>query len=71
MESYRAGSGHEIALLTVPDLGGEPIERFALAVGRAWGIGDAKATTTARCSSWSPRPTARCASRSAAASRAR
>lgn len=39
MESYRTGSGHEIALLTVPDLGGETIERFALEVGRAWGIG--------------------------------
>ena len=37
MESYRAGTGHEIALLTLPDLGGEPIERLALAVSRAWG----------------------------------
>ncbi|MEW6074320.1 MAG: TPM domain-containing protein [Planctomycetota bacterium] len=39
MESYRTGTGHEIALLTVPDLGGESVERFALEVGRAWGIG--------------------------------
>ncbi len=39
MESYRQGSTHEIALLTVPELKGEPIERFALEVGRAWGIG--------------------------------
>ncbi len=39
MESYRQGSTHEIALLTVPDLNGEPIERFALEVGRAWGVG--------------------------------
>lgn len=39
MESYKQGSTHEIALLTVPDLKGEPIERFALDVGRAWGIG--------------------------------
>jgi len=39
MESYKRGAGHEIALLTVPDLGGEPIERFALEVGRSWGIG--------------------------------
>jgi uncharacterized protein len=39
MESYQAGSGHEIALLTVPDLGGEPLERYALDVARAWGIG--------------------------------
>jgi uncharacterized protein len=40
MESYKQGSDNEIALLTVPDLGGEPIERFALEVGRAWGIGE-------------------------------
>ena len=39
MESYKAGSGHEIALLTVPDLGGRSIERYALDVARAWGIG--------------------------------
>lgn len=39
MESYKQGSKHEIALLTVPDLKGEPIERFALEVGRAWGMG--------------------------------
>ena len=37
MESYKAGSGHEIALLTVPDLGGRALERYALEVGRAWG----------------------------------
>lgn len=39
MESYRLGTTHEIALLTVPSLQGEPIERFALEVGRAWGLG--------------------------------
>jgi uncharacterized protein len=39
MDSYRAGSGNEIALLTVPDLGGWPIERYALEVGRDWGVG--------------------------------
>lgn len=39
MESYKSGTSHEIALLTVPDLGGESIERFALEVGRTWGIG--------------------------------
>src|SRR5439155_14458302 len=32
-------TGHEIALLTVESLHGEPIERFALEVGRAWAIG--------------------------------
>jgi uncharacterized protein len=40
MEAYRQGSGNEIALLTVPDLGGEPIERYALEVARAWGLGE-------------------------------
>jgi len=39
-ESYKAGSGNEIAVLTVPDLGGRPIERYALEVARAWGIGE-------------------------------
>ena len=42
MESYRNGSGHELALLTVPSLEGGAIEEFALRVGRAWGIGDAE-----------------------------
>ena len=39
MRSYQSGTGHEIALLTVPDLGGQPIERYALEVGRSWKIG--------------------------------
>jgi len=39
MESYRSGTTHEIAVLTVPDLGGRALEPFALEVGRAWGIG--------------------------------
>jgi uncharacterized protein len=39
MQSYEAGTANEVALLTVPNLGGEPIERFALEVGRSWGIG--------------------------------
>ncbi len=39
MESYRAGSRNEIALLTVPDLGGRTLESYALDIGRAWGIG--------------------------------
>jgi uncharacterized protein len=39
MESYRQGSTHEIALLTVPSLEGETIEGYALAVGREWGLG--------------------------------
>ncbi len=39
MESYRSGTGHEIAVLTVPSLEGGTLEGFALEVGRAWGIG--------------------------------
>ena len=39
MESYKRGSGHEIALLTVPDLGGRSLEGYALEVSRQWRIG--------------------------------
>jgi uncharacterized protein len=39
MESYRQGSGQEIALLTVPDLGGRSLENYALEVSRDWGLG--------------------------------
>jgi uncharacterized protein len=42
MEEYRTGSGQEIALLTVPELGGEPIERLALEVAREWKVGSAE-----------------------------
>jgi uncharacterized protein len=40
MESYQRGSGQEIALLTVPDLGGRSLEGYALEVGRQWGLGE-------------------------------
>ena len=40
MESYKQGSDQEIALLTVPDLGGRSLERFALDVARQWGLGE-------------------------------
>lgn len=40
MESYRQGSGDEIALLTVPDLGGRSLEGYALDVSRDWGLGE-------------------------------
>ncbi|MCP5021692.1 MAG: TPM domain-containing protein [bacterium] len=40
MESYRVGSSHEIAVLTVPELDGTSIERLALEVGRSWGLGE-------------------------------
>ncbi len=39
MESYRSGTTHEIALLTVPDLDGNSIENLGLETARAWGLG--------------------------------
>jgi uncharacterized protein len=39
MDSYQRGSGHDIALLTVPDLEGDPIEDFARRVAREWKLG--------------------------------
>ena len=39
MDSFRRGSGHDIALLTVPDLQGEPIEDYARRVAREWKLG--------------------------------
>jgi uncharacterized protein len=39
MESYKRGSGNDIALLAVPTLGSEPIETFSLRVARAWKLG--------------------------------
>jgi uncharacterized protein len=39
MESYKQGSTHEIALLTVKNLGGDSIENLALKTAREWGIG--------------------------------
>jgi len=47
MESYRAGSGQEVALLTVPDLGGRSIEEYALAVARGWKMGDQETSAAA------------------------
>lgn len=42
MEAYKRGSGHDIALLTVPSLGGASLEEFSLAVAREWKLGDPK-----------------------------
>lgn len=39
MESFRNGSGHEIAVLTVPNLGGRTIEELALRTAREWKLG--------------------------------
>ena len=41
MESYAQGSGHEIALLTVDNLGGRSLERYGLEVAREWRLGKA------------------------------
>jgi uncharacterized protein len=38
-ESYRTGSGQEIAVLLLADLGGRPIESVALETAREWKIG--------------------------------
>lgn len=47
MASYEAGSGHEVALLTLQDLGGRPIEEVGLAVARSWKIGKLDASEAA------------------------
>ncbi len=39
MEAYKRASGHDIALLTVPNLGGQEIEEYALQVARSWKMG--------------------------------
>lgn len=39
MSSYQAGSGHDVALLTVRDLGGRTLEELALQTARAWKLG--------------------------------
>ena len=39
MESYKKGTSHEIALLTLPDLGGANLETLSLEVARSWGLG--------------------------------
>jgi uncharacterized protein len=48
MESYRAGSsGAEIAVLTVPNLNGRPVEQFALETARNWGLGSKESSNAA------------------------
>jgi len=39
MDSYRVGTGHDIALLTLPSLEGRPIEEVAQRTAHAWGLG--------------------------------
>lgn len=40
MASYQRGSGHDVALLTVPDLGGWDLGELAVATARAWRLGE-------------------------------
>ncbi len=47
MESYRSGTTHEIALLTVPSLEGDSLEAFSLRVARSWGLGGQEANNGA------------------------
>jgi len=39
LEAWKKGSGHEIAVLTVPSLGSRTIEEYALNVARTWAMG--------------------------------
>ncbi len=39
LDGYRKKTGHELAVVTVADLGGYPIESFALEIGRTWKLG--------------------------------
>ena len=39
VERVQAGSRGEIAVVTLPDLGGRPVEEVALRIGREWGVG--------------------------------
>ncbi len=42
LRAWKTSSGHELAVLTMQDLGGEEIEPFANRVARAWKIGSAE-----------------------------
>jgi uncharacterized protein len=39
LEAYEKKTGHQIALLTVPSLEGDPIEDFGIRVGETWKLG--------------------------------
>ncbi|MFH0806457.1 MAG: TPM domain-containing protein [Candidatus Brennerbacteria bacterium] len=45
LSTYAEESGNEIAVVTVPSLGGDPIEDYAVALFDEWGIGDEKMDT--------------------------
>lgn len=39
LRSYQQETGHQIAVLTTPSLGGESIEVYSLRIAKAWGLG--------------------------------
>lgn len=39
LSSYERETSHQLAVLTVASLSGEPIENFSLRIARAWGLG--------------------------------
>ncbi|MBX3481062.1 MAG: YgcG family protein [Caulobacter sp.] len=43
LEALETQSGHQLVVVTVPDLQGLEIEDYGYRLGRAWGIGDEKA----------------------------
>ena len=42
LAAYEAKTGHQLAVLTIPTLGGDPIEDFSIRVVEAWKLGRAK-----------------------------
>lgn len=43
LESLEATTGRQLVVVTLPDLGGLEIEDYGYRLGRAWGLGEAKA----------------------------
>ncbi len=43
LESLEASTGRQLVVVTLPDLGGLEIEDYGYKLGRAWGLGEAKA----------------------------
>src|SRR5688572_25406032 len=40
LAEYEQKTGHQLALLTLPSLQGDPLEDFSIRVGEAWKLGD-------------------------------
>ncbi|MBS0380659.1 MAG: TPM domain-containing protein [Proteobacteria bacterium] len=39
LKGYHTETHHQIAILTIPSLNGEPLEQFSLRVANTWGLG--------------------------------